>query len=109
MLAAQHLLELRRLDHRLEGGERALELLFDVLPRLQPLQEDEGVVLLPLQASQEVAVGLDPLAALQDLLGRLLVLPEVGPRHLLLEAGELALQLVLLKDSRGCPAALATS
>ena len=43
------------------------------------------------------------LAALQQLLGGLLVVPEAGVGHLRLERVELGAELAFLKDSRGCP------
>ena len=103
VLAAQHLLELRALDEGLELRQGALEVGRHVLPRLLPLEQHARVVLLPLELREELQVGLDPLPALEDLLGGLLVAPEVLRRHPLVVTSELGPELVLLKDSRGCP------
>ena len=68
-------------DQRLESVEGVLQVLADVLAALHPFHEDPGVVLLGLEALQQVEVGLDALAPLHDLLGRRLVLPEVAVGH----------------------------
>jgi len=103
VLAPEHLLELRALHRLLEGVEGRGNVLLDVFAALQPLDEDAGVVLLPLEPLQEVEVGLQALAPLEDLLGRLGVLPEVLGRQAALDLVQLAAELVGLKDSRGRP------
>jgi hypothetical protein len=103
VLAAQHLLELGALHDLLQLVERGLQVLLHVLSRLQPFHQHARVVLAAAQALEQVEVGLQALAALEQLLGRGLVRPEVGGRHALVDAGQLGAELGVLKGSRGCP------
>ncbi len=103
VVAAQHLLELGGLRGRLQGVEGGGEVGGHVLSRLQPVGEDLRVVLLAAEALQQLEVGVEALAALQDLLGGRGVAPEAGVGHLPIEGVGLGAELALLKDSRGCP------
>jgi hypothetical protein len=103
VLAAQHLLELGLPDRPFEGVEGGAEVLLDVLAAGEPVGQDLGVVLQALEARQQREVVLEALAALQDLLGLGLVLPELGLGGLVVEPLELGLELRPLKDSRGRP------
>jgi hypothetical protein len=103
VVAPQHLLELGRLRGRLQGVEGGAEVGRHVLPRCQPVGEDLRVVLLGAEALQQLEVALEALPPLHDLLGGRLVGPEPGVGHPLLETVELGAELVLVKDSRGCP------
>jgi hypothetical protein len=77
VLAAEHLLDLAGLDFLIERLERLRELGVDVLAGLRPLDEDGEIVALLLEREDEIAILLEPMAALIDLLRFGLVFPEV--------------------------------
>jgi hypothetical protein len=101
VLATEHLLDFARLDF---GGERAeglIELGFDRLSSFGPLDEHGQIVCAPLQRLTEVAILLEPPAALQELLRRGLVFPEIRFGNFRLDGGQLGLELRGVKDSSG--------
>jgi hypothetical protein len=77
VLAAEHLLRLAGVDLRGQIVQRATEIVGNRLPRLCPFDEHREVVHTPLQTFVQVAVFLEAAPALQQLLSRGLVLPEV--------------------------------
>jgi hypothetical protein len=84
VLAAEHLLRLAGLDFSPELVEAFRQIGDDVLARLGPFDEDCEIVDTPLQRRTQIEVGFERLAALQGLLGRSLVLPEIRSGRLLL-------------------------
>jgi hypothetical protein len=99
VLAAEHLLDLAGLDFLVERLESLGELGIDRLPRFGPLDEDGEIVGALAQRHHQVAVLLEPFAALQDLLRFGLVFPEVGRGRLVLEAGQFFVGAGGFKDS----------
>jgi len=99
VLAAEHLLDLAGLHFLVERVERLRELRVDGLPGLRPLDEDAQVVALLLQRRDEIAILLEPAAALQDFLRLGLVLPEVGRGGFGFELGQFLFGAGGLKDS----------
>jgi hypothetical protein len=99
VLAAEHLLDLAGLHFLIERVERGRELGVDRLPRRRPFDEHGEVVVLFLERENEIAILLEPAAALLDLLrfGRLL--PEIGRGGAYVEAGQLFFRTGGLKDS----------
>jgi hypothetical protein len=88
VLAAEHLLGLAGHDLGVEIVEPPGQIGGDVLARLPPLDEDGEIVDAALQRLAERDVGFERFAALQDLLRRRLVFPEVRSGGLLLYFGE---------------------
>ena len=87
VLAAEHLLDLAGLHFLIERLERLAELGVDRLARFGPLDEHGEVVALLLERHDQVAILLEPPAALLDLLGFGLVFPEIGRGGARVEAG----------------------
>src|SRR5438128_8875976 len=77
VLAAEHLLDLAGLHFLIERLERSSELRVDGFARLRPFDEHTEIVALLLERQHEIAVLLEPAAALQDFLRLGLVFPEV--------------------------------
>ena len=88
VLAAEHLLDLAGLHFLVERVERLRELGVDRLARLRPFDEHGEIVALLLERHDQIAILLEPAAALQDLLGFGLVFPEIGRGGARLEAGQ---------------------
>jgi hypothetical protein len=84
VLAAEHLLRLAGLDFSPELVEAFRQIGDDILARLGPFDQDREIVDTPLQRRTQIEVGFERLAALQGLLGRRLVLPEIRSGRLLL-------------------------
>jgi hypothetical protein len=101
VLAAEHLLDLAGLDLLVERLERVDELAVDRLAGFGPLHEHGEVVALLAQRDDELAILLEPSAALQDLLRFGLVLPEIWRGGARLEAGQFLFGPRGLKDSSG--------
>jgi len=80
VLAAEHLLDLAGLHFLIERLEGLSEFRVDRLARLRPLDEHAEIVALLLERRREIAVLLEPAAALQDFLRLGLVFPEVRSR-----------------------------
>jgi hypothetical protein len=99
VLAAEHLLDLAGVDLLLEPVERVRELGVDALTRLRPFNENGEIVVLPAERHAEIAVLLQPAAALQDLLRFSLVFPEIRGGGASLEAGQFFVGAGSLKDS----------
>jgi hypothetical protein len=78
VLAAEHLLDLAGLHFLIERLERLSEILVDRFAGLGPLDEDGEVVALSLEREDQIAIQLEPAAALQDLLRFGLIFPEIG-------------------------------
>jgi hypothetical protein len=99
VLAAEHLPRLGRLHLLLQLGERADEIGLDRLALLRPLEEHGQIVDATRERSRELPVFLQARAALEQALGGLLVVPEVGRGYLLLDPRELLVQAGDVKDS----------
>ncbi len=99
VLAAEHLLRLGRLHFAVEGVESLRELRVDRLARLGPLDEYGQILALAPERREQIAILLQPAAALQDLLGFGLVFPEIGRGDARLEAGQFFVGTCGLKDS----------
>ena len=99
VLAAEHLLDLAGLHFLVERVERLRELGVDRLAGLGPLDEHGEIVALLLERRDELAILLEPAAALQHLLRFGLVLPEIGRGGARLEAGQFFVGAGGLKDS----------
>jgi hypothetical protein len=78
VLAAEHLLDLAGLHFLIERLERLAEILVDRFAGLGPLDEDGEVVALSLEREDQIAIQLEPAAALQDFLRFGLIFPEIG-------------------------------
>ena len=101
VLAAKHLLDLAGLHLPIEPIERLRELGVHALARLRPLDEDAEVVAFLLEREAQVAILLEPAAALQDFLGFGLVFPEIVGGRTRVQAVQLLLGAGGLKDSSG--------
>ena len=99
VLAAEHLLDLAGLHFLVERFERPRELGVDLLARLRPFDEDGEVVALPAERLDQIAILLEPAAALQHFLGVGLVLPEIRRGGARLEAGQFFVRAGGFKDS----------
>ena len=99
VLAAEHLLRFASFDFRAEIVEPAHQIVDDRLARLRPFDEDGEIVGAALQRFAEIDVALECLAALEDLLRRRLVLPEIGIGRLLFYLGEFVRGAGGVKDS----------
>jgi hypothetical protein len=77
VLAAEHLLRLTGVDFGRQPVERAPEIVGDRLPRLGPFREDRQVLQPRVERVPELEIFLEAAAALQELLGRRLILPEI--------------------------------
>ena len=89
VLAAEHLLDLAGLHFLIERVERLGELGVDRLARLRPFDQHGEIVALLLERHDEIAILLEPPAALQHLLRFGLIFPEIGRGGARLEAGQL--------------------
>jgi hypothetical protein len=99
VLAAEHLLDLGRLHFLVERVERVSELGLYRFTRLVPLDEDGKVVVFLGQRPREVAILLQPSAALQDSLRFGLVFPEIGGGGARFEARQFIVGTGGFKDS----------
>jgi RNase P/RNase MRP subunit p29 len=103
VLAAQHLLDLARLDLLLELVEPAGELVVDGLALVQPLEEHSEVLGAPRKRRRERDVLFDAAAALERLLGLGLIFPEIRLTDPRLYARELIGRSCRVKDSSAEP------
>jgi hypothetical protein len=99
VFAAKHFLDLAGLDFLVEGVERLREFVIDRLARLRPFDENRQIVAALLERNHQVAILLEPPAALQGLLGIVLVFPEIGRRGARFEAGQFFFRARGFKDS----------
>jgi hypothetical protein len=99
MFAAEHLLDLAGLHFLIERFERLAEVLVDRFAGLGPLDEHRQIFALPLQRQHQLAILLEPAAALQDLLRFGLIFPEIGGGDTRLEAGQFFVGPGCLKDN----------
>jgi hypothetical protein len=99
VLPAEHLLDLRRLDLRLERVQRALQIGRHVLARLGPLEEHTKIVELANERIAEIDLFAQAAAPLQQLLSFGLVGPEIWRADALLDVGELLGWVRGVKDS----------
>jgi hypothetical protein len=88
VLAAEHLLDLAGLHFLIERLDPGEELLVHRLAGGRPFEQHREVVGLFLEREDQVAVLLEPAAALLDFLRFGLVLPEIGERGARVEAGQ---------------------
>jgi hypothetical protein len=77
VLAAEHLLCFPGVDRRREIVEAAGKIIGHRLPRLGPFHQHREIVSPAPERVAQIAVLFEPAAALQQFLGRRLVLPEV--------------------------------
>jgi hypothetical protein len=98
VLAAEHLLRLAGIDLHGELVEGAVQVVGDGLPRLCPFDEDVQIVESLAERDAQLAILLEPAAALQQLLRAGLILPEIGSGDALLYAGELGFGAGRVKD-----------
>jgi len=103
VLAAEHLLDLALLHLGAERVEAAGQVVGDGLALIGPLEEHGEVVGATLERLAQLVVFLQAAAALQRLLRRGLVLPEIGGRGLRVQAGEVGGQVGVVKDSSAGP------
>jgi len=103
VLAAEHFLDLARLHFQVEAFERLRELGVDRFARLRPFEKDREVVALFLEGQDEIAILLEPAAALQDFLRFGLIFPEVWRGGARLEAVQFFVGAGDLKDSSADP------
>jgi hypothetical protein len=101
VLAAHHLLDLAGLDFLIERLERLRELGVDGFARLRPFHQDREVVAFFPERGDEIAIQLEPPAALQDLLRFGLIVPKIRRGGTRLEAGQLVFGSSGFKDSSG--------
>jgi hypothetical protein len=99
VLAAEHLLHLAGLDLLIERVEPLRELRVHRLARLRPFEQNGKVVGALAQRHHQVALLLEPLAALQDLLRFGLILPEIWRCGFVFEAGQFFVGAGGFKDS----------
>jgi len=99
VLAAEHLLDLARLDLLIEGLQGLRELGVDGLARIGPLDQDGEIVALLLERQDEIAILLEAAAALLDSLRFSLIFPEIGRGGAGFEAGQLFVRSSGFKDS----------
>jgi hypothetical protein len=108
VLAAEHLLGLAGVDERRQFVERAAEVVADRLAGFGPLDEDVEIVEAAPQRLAQVAIFLEPAAALEDFLGAGLILPEVRSGNAFFDFREFVLGAGGVKDGsagrwRGAP------
>jgi len=103
VLAAEHLLDLGGLDFLIERVERLRELGVHRFAGLRPLDEHREVVILFRQRAREIAVQLEPPAALQDFLRFGLVFPEIRGGGERFETRQLFVGAGRFKDSSSDP------
>jgi hypothetical protein len=103
VLATEHLLGLAGIDLLGELVERARKIVDHRFAGLDPFGEDGKVVDPPLQRLAEIEILLEPSAALQQLLRRLLILPEVRLTDSCFYACEFVCGAGGVKDSSASP------
>jgi len=103
VFAAEHLLDFALLHLGVEPVETAGQIVGHGLALVRPLEQHGQVVGAPPERLAQLVVLLQAPPALQRLLRRSLVLPEVGCRRLLVQAGELDGQIGVVKDSSAGP------
>jgi hypothetical protein len=99
VLAAEHLLDFAGLDFLIQRLEGLAEFGVDRLAGLGPLHEHSQVVAALSQRHDQIAILLEPAAALQNLLRFGLVFPEIGRGGARLEACQFLVGAARLKDS----------
>ena len=99
--AAEHLLDLGRLDFLIERLERPAEFGIDLFAGLGPFDEDREVIALLAKGFAQIAILLQPFPSLEDFLGFRLVVPEIGSGSSRLETRQLVLRAGGFKDSSG--------
>jgi hypothetical protein len=99
VLAAEHLLDLARLHFEVEAFERLGELGIHRFARLRPFDQDREIVALLLEGQDQIAILLEPAAALQGFLRFGLIFPEVWRGGARLEAVQFFVGAGDLKDS----------
>jgi hypothetical protein len=99
VLAAEHLLDLARVDLGGEARQPLLELVADRFPALGPFDQDGKIVRAALERQAEVPILFEATAPLEELLRGGLVFPEVWLADLCLYGSELGFELGGVKDS----------
>jgi hypothetical protein len=99
VLAAQHFLGFARFDLRRQLVERPAQVVSDRLTRLRPLHEHREIVGATAERLAQLAVFFQAAAALQELLGRRLILPEVGGGNALFDLCQFGRRTGGVKDS----------
>jgi hypothetical protein len=103
VLATEHLLRLAGVDLVFQFVERFREIVEHRLAGFGPLGEHSEVVDPPPERFAQVTVLLQAAAALEQLLRRLLVFPEVGVRYTRFDLGEFVCRAGGVKDSSAGP------
>jgi hypothetical protein len=99
VLAAEHLLDFAGLHFGIESVEGGRELGVHRLTRFGPFDEDGQIVAFFPQRQHQIAILLEPPAALQRLLRFDLIFPEVGRGRTRLETIQFFVGTGCLKDS----------
>jgi hypothetical protein len=99
VFAAQHLLDLARVDQRLETVEGPHEVGLDRFSLLRPLNEHLQVVALPAQRFPKLDIFADALAASEGGLGVRLLVPEIRRGDAGFEPAQFFIQTCGVKDS----------
>jgi hypothetical protein len=102
VLAAEHLLDLGRLDFALQIVESAGEVRLDRLALLEPFGQDREILAALFQGVAEGDVLFQPAATLEQLLGLGLIRPEVRLRDTRFDASDFVIQSCGLKDNSAC-------
>jgi hypothetical protein len=95
----EHLLDLSGLDFLIEHVEGLAKLGVHCFAGCGPLHEHGEIVAFPAERVDEIAILLEPLAALEYFLSVGLVVPEVGSGGARLESGQFVLGAGSLKDN----------
>jgi hypothetical protein len=99
VLAAEHLLDLARVDFGGEARQPLLEFVADRFPAFSPFDEDGEIVRAALERQAEVPILFEAAAPLEELLRGGLVFPEVWFADLCLYGNELGFELGGVKDN----------
>jgi hypothetical protein len=99
VLAAEHLLDLARLDLGGEGGQPLLELVADRFPAFSPFDQNGEIVRPALERQAEVPILFETAASLEELLRVSLIFPEVGFADLSLYGSQLGFEPGGVKDN----------
>jgi len=102
MFAAEHLLDLARLNLALERVEGTCQVRDDVLTGPRPFEQDADVVDAGLEGVAQRRVLADPLTTPEGGLGLGLIVPEVRGGDARLEATQLFVETSFVKDSSAC-------
>jgi hypothetical protein len=103
VLAAEHPLRFAGVDPALEVLEGTADVVVHRLAGLGPFRQNREVVDLRPERLAEISILLEAAAPLEELLSRLLVLPEIGSRYARFDAVEFVRGAGGVKDSSAGP------